>query len=137
MTDRQSATTRYCARIIGPLMLIIGAIVMIRFDDLMLMIPAMLQDAPLAFITGIFTLVLGLTLLAAHHHFGSAAAIAITIIAGLTIVRAVALLFAPDLVASLSTAMIRTGPAILVAGGVTMLIGAWLSFVGWFAKPRA
>lgn len=137
MTESQSATTRYCARVIGPLMLIIGAIVTIRFDDLMLMIPAMLQDAPLAFITGIFTLVLGLTLLSAHHHFGSAAAIAITIIAALTIVRAVTLLFAPDLVASLSTAMIRTGPAILAAGGVTMLIGAWLAFVGWFAKPRA
>jgi hypothetical protein len=134
MTEAQAATTRYCARVIGPLMLIIGAIVTIRFDDLVLMIPAMLQDAPLAFVTGIFTLVLGLTLLAAHHHFGSAAAIAITIIAGLTIVRAITLLFAPDLVASLSNTMIRSGPAILAAGGVSILIGAWLTYAGWFAK---
>jgi hypothetical protein len=118
-------------------MLIIGAIVTIRFDDLMAMIPAMLQDAPLAFITGIFTLILGLVLLAAHHHFGSAAAIAVTIIAGLTIVRALTLLFAPSLVARISDTMIGIGPPVWIAGGVAGLIGAWLSFAGWFAKRAA
>ncbi len=134
MTDAEAATTRFCARVIGPLLLIIGAAVLIRFDDLVLMIPAILQDSPLAFITGIFTLIAGMVLFAAHHHFGSAAAIVITILGGLTIVRGVSLLFAPDLIASFANTVLTSGAAVQIAGGVTLLLGAWLTFAGWFTK---
>jgi hypothetical protein len=136
MTETETATTRFCARVVGPLMLIIGAVVITRFNDLVLMVPALLQDAPLAFITGIFTLIAGLVLFAAHHHFGSVTAIVITILGGLTIVRGVSLLFAPDLIASFANTFITNSPAVLIAGGVVVLLGAWLSYAGWFAKPR-
>ncbi|MGD9814600.1 MAG: hypothetical protein AB7Q23_14640 [Hyphomonadaceae bacterium] len=134
MTDAEAATTRFCARVIGPLLLIIGAAVLIRFDDLVLMIPAILQDSPLAFITGVFTLIAGMVLFTAHHHFGSAAAIVITILGGLTIVRGVSLLFAPDLIASFANTVLTSGAAVQIAGGVTLLLGAWLTFAGWFTK---
>lgn len=134
MTDAEAATTRFCARVIGPLLLIIGAAVLIRFDDLVLMIPAILQDSPLAFITGVFTLIAGMALFTAHHHFGSAAAIVITILGGLTVVRGVSLLFAPDLIASFANTVLTSGAAVQIAGGVTLLLGAWLTFAGWFTK---
>lgn len=137
MTQDQAATTRFCARVIGPLMLIIGAIVIARFDAIALLIPAIVGDAPLAFITGIFTLIVGMILVAAHHHFGSIAAIVITILGMLTLVRGISLMLAPDLIASLANAMINNGPAVMIAGAVAALIGAWLSFVGWFAKAAA
>lgn len=134
MTPSEAQTTRFCARVIGPLMLITGVIVIARFDALVLMTPAILQDGPLAFIAGIFTLILGLTLFAAHHHLSSAPAIAITIIGGLTIVRGVSLMLAPDIIASFTNTMIQSGPAVLIAGAVSVLIGLWLGWAGWFAK---
>ncbi|MGQ0532150.1 MAG: hypothetical protein ACT4OF_05580 [Caulobacteraceae bacterium] len=137
MTDTQAATTRFCARVVGPLMLIIGAVVIARFDDLTLMVPAILQDAPLAFITGMFTFIAGMVLFAAHHHFGSVTAIILTILGGLTIVRGVSLLLAPDIIASFANTMISNGPGVLIAGGATALIGAWLAYAGWFAKSAA
>ncbi|MGE0597769.1 MAG: hypothetical protein AB7P07_15540 [Hyphomonadaceae bacterium] len=127
-------TTRFCARIIGPLMLLIGAVVIIRFDDLVLMMPAILQDGPLTFITGIFTLIAGFTLFAAHHHFGSAAAIAITILGGLTIVRGVSLMLAPDIIASFANTILNSGPAVMAAGALAALLGVWLTYAGWFEK---
>ena len=51
------------------------------------MIPAIVGDAPLAFVTGIFTLIVGIVLFTAHHHFGSITAVVITIFGALTIVR--------------------------------------------------
>ena len=136
MTETETATTRFCARVVGPLMLITGAVVIARFNDLVLMVPAILQDAPLAFITGIFTLIAGMVLFAAHHHFGSVTAILITILGGLTIVRGVSFLFAPDIIASFANTLITNSPAVLIACGVAALIGAWLTYAGWFAKPR-
>lgn len=133
----QAETTRFCARIVGPLMLIIGAVVIARFGDMALIIPAILRDSPLAFVTGIFTLICGVVLLAAHHHWSSLPAIVITVLAILTIVRGITLMFAPSFLAGLATTFLNLGPGGLVAGVIALLIGAWLTFVGWFAPPAS
>lgn len=135
MTDVQ--TTRFCARIVGPLMLIVGAAVVARAGDLVLLIPAILQDGALAFITGVFTLICGLTLLSAHHHWSSPAAIAITVIALLTALRGVLLLFTPGFITSLAHQFLNLGPGAFIAAVLALIIGAWLTFVGWFAKEKS
>ncbi|MBL8547729.1 MAG: hypothetical protein JNL81_14775 [Hyphomonadaceae bacterium] len=137
MTESKTATTRFCARVIGPLMIIVGAVVLARFNDMALLIPGILGDGPLTFITGVFTLICGIVLFAAHHHWNSASAIAITLLALLTIVRGVTLLFAPSFLTGLVHTFLNLGPGALIAGAIALIIGTWLSFVGWFAKPRA
>ncbi len=134
MTDAQAQTTRFCARVIGLVMLIIGAIVLVRFNDLVLMMPAILQDAPLAFITGIFTLIAGCVLFAAHHHWTSATAILISILGVLTIVRGILLMLAPNMIAGFANQALTGGPAPWIAGAVAIVIGGWLTYAGWFAK---
>lgn len=136
MTEAQAATTRTAARIIGPLMLIIGAVVIARMNDIALLIPGILSDGPLAFVTGIFTLICGVVLLALHHHWNSAAAIVVSLLGVLTVVRGVILLFAPNFLAGVTNFMLAgAGPGLMVAGIVALVIGAWLTFVGWFARP--
>ncbi len=137
MTETQAAATRFAARVLGPLMVIIGAIVIARAADLVLLIPAILGDGPLTFITGVFTLICGLVLIAAHHHWNSPPAIAISLLAVLTIVRGIMLLFAPSLLTGLVHTFLNLGPGALIAGIVALIVGAWLSFVGWFAKRPA
>lgn len=137
MNETQAAATRFCARVIGPLMLIIGAIVIVRFNELTLLMPAILQDGPLAFVTGIFTLICGCVLVAAHHHWNSATAIVISLIGLLTLVRGVTLMLAPAYLTDLALQFVNAGPGVIAAGAMAILIGLWLSVVGWFAKPRA
>jgi hypothetical protein len=134
MTEAQARTTHFCARIIGPLLIIVGAVVIARAADLVLLIPAILQDGPLTFITGVFTLICGLVVLAAHHHWNSAPAIVISLLAVATIIRGVILLFAPSIVTGLVHQVLNLGPGALIAGVVSLLLGAWLSYVGWFTK---
>lgn len=134
MTETQAAATRFCARVVGPLLIIVGAVVLTRFNDMVLLIPGILGNGPLAFVTGVFTLICGLVLIAAHHHWNSPPAIAISLIAVLTIVRGVTLLLAPSLLTGLVHTFLNLGPGALVAGAIALLLGAWLTFVGWFAK---
>lgn len=133
MTETQAAATRFCARVVGLLMLLIGAIIIARFNDMALIIPAILQDGPLAFITGIFTLICGCVLFAGHHHWNSATAIIISLLGLLTIARGVTLMYAPDLLAGFAI-QFMDGPGAITAGAVSLIIGAWLSFVGWFGR---
>jgi hypothetical protein len=136
MTEAQAATTHIAARIVGPLLLIVGAVVIARMNDVALLIPGILSDGPLAFVTGLFTLICGLVLFAVHHHWKGAAAFVISLLAVLTIVRGVILMFAPSFFAGVAHAALSgAGPAmIIVVGAIALLIGAWLTFVGWFAR---
>lgn len=138
MTSTQALATSVAARIVGPLMLITGAIVIARMDAITLLMPGILGDGPLAFVTGLFTLICGVTLFAFHHHWKGLAAIVISFLAVATIVRGVLLMFAPNTIASVAhAALTGAGPALIIAAAIALLIGAWLTFVGWFAKPTA
>lgn len=137
MDNALDQRTRFCARIIGPLMLIMGAIVIARWSDIMAMMPALLQDTPLMFVTGIFILIAGLILFAAHHHWSSPAAIAVSLIALLTILRGVLLMTAPSVLAGLADYFMQAAAGAIVAGGVALVLGLWLSYEGWVARPRA
>jgi hypothetical protein len=132
MTETQAQTTRFCARIIGPLMLIVGAIIVARLDDIAMMISGILQDAPLAFVTGLFTLIVGLVLFVAHHHWTSATAILISALGVATILRGVLLMLVPHVAAGLAAQLLQGAP--VVAAAVSVLIGLWLTWAGWFAK---
>jgi hypothetical protein len=102
------------------------------------LIPAILQDSALAFVTGIFALICGAVLLAAHHHWSSATAIVISLLGVLTIVRGVGLMLAPDLLAAFAAQMLSSGAGPIVAGVIALLLGAWLTFAGWFTStPQA
>lgn len=138
MTDTDALSTRIAARIVGPIMLIVGATVIARMDAIPLLIPALLSDGPLAFVTGVFTLIFGVVLFAFHHHWNGVTAIIITLIALLTILRGIVLMFAPNLIAGLMhAALTGAGPALIIAGLIALIVGAWLTFAGWFAKDPA
>ncbi|MGH6950786.1 MAG: hypothetical protein ACREH4_07930 [Vitreimonas sp.] len=134
MTEHQSATTRFCARIIGPLMLIIGAVVAARFDTIATMIPGILEDGPLTFVIGIFTLTVGMILFAAHHHWTSPTAILVSLLGVFTVARGVILLLAPGFATEFATQALEGGPAAWIAAGAAIAIGLWLSWAGWFAR---
>jgi uncharacterized protein YjeT (DUF2065 family) len=134
MTEAQAAATRFCARVLGPVLLIFGAVIIARFDALTLMIPAILQNSAQSFVVGMFTLILGMVLFVAHHHWSSATAILVSLIGLLTIVRGTLLMLIPNLAADFATTALSAGAAPWIAGGVAMLAGVWLTYYGLFAK---
>jgi hypothetical protein len=125
------------ARIVGPFLLILGAAVALRAQTMPLLAPALMQDAPLVFVTGIVTLAIGLVMIAAHNGWNSLAAIAISILGWLTAVRGAVLLVAPDIATTIAGNALQSPTPAFAAGVIMSLIGVWLTFVGWFGRPSA
>jgi hypothetical protein len=71
-----------------------------------------------------------------HHHWSGATAIVISVLGLATIVRGVLLMVVPGLAASVAAQFLEAGPGVWIAGAVTILIGLWLTFAGWFAGTR-
>ena len=72
--------TRTLARVFGPYFVVIGLMLATRQATLASLLPEFMQNGPLVLIAGAFTLLAGLALFGAHHHWSSPAAIAISLI---------------------------------------------------------
>jgi threonine/homoserine/homoserine lactone efflux protein len=135
MAETDSAhRTRYMARALGLFLLVFGAGVALRATSLYLLVPSFFQDAALTLVTAVFAMALGAAMIAAHNRWNSLAAIVVSVFGWVTFIRGAVLLFAPELIAQIASHIARIQIFPVIAGLVAALIGAWLCFVGWFAK---
>ena len=134
MTEAQANATRFCARAAGPFLIILALMIFTRYETLPILLPSLMQDAPLVLITGFWTLIVGLIFFAAHHHFSSPAAILLTILAIMLIVRGALLMIFPEAIITVAAHVTAAPPIMLVTTTIALLAGAWLTFAGWFAK---
>lgn len=134
MTEAQATRTRFMSQALGPILIAVAIVIFARYETLPMLLPTFTQQAPLILVTGVFTFIAGFFMLAAHHHFGSPAAIACTILAVIFIVRGLTLALIPDTVIGFATQIARVPVVLLGVTLLTGLVGVWLTFVGWFAK---
>jgi hypothetical protein len=129
-----AVSTKTMARVLGPVMLVMGGAVALRAETMPTLVEGLVNDAPLLLITGAFVLVLGAVMIGAHNVWNSPAAIVVSLLGWITLVRGALVLLAPNVVATIAPFVVHVSPAILAIGLVLALLGLWLGFVGWFTK---
>jgi hypothetical protein len=137
MTEQEAVRTQTLARVVGPYFIVMALTLAARQSTMALLLPAFMQDGPLVLAAGAFTLIIGLVILAAHHHFSSPASIVITIVGVAAALKGAFLMVLPTLGAPLTAAVVRTPPVLLILAVIMFLVGVWLSVIGWFAKRPA
>ena len=137
MTEQQNASTRGFARAIGPFLILFSAAIGARSADMSALAAGFFQDGPLALVTGAFTLAIGCAMLAAHHHFGSLPAIIVSIFSIVTTLRGLVLLLSPQVIAPAAQHLAVQPNVLVIPAAIAALIGAYLTFAGWFAKSAA
>ena len=127
--------TRTLARLLGPYFLVVAAMFFVRMQALATILPAFMENGALVLVTGAFTLMLGLLIIGAHHHWTSPPAIAISLIGSAAALKGAWLMIAPELGVEATQAFVDAPAAMLAAAAFELAVGLWLTFVGWFAKP--
>ena len=135
MTEAQAQATRGIARALGPFLMVFGAAVATRPAEMPPMLQAFFQNPIFVFVTAAFTLAVGLGVFAAHHHFNSPPAFIISVFAIVTAVRGALLLSIPSIFSTLATNIVTAPNVALIPAILAVLIGAYLSYSSWFAKP--
>ncbi len=123
--------TRTLARVAGPYFVVMALTLFAHADTLALLFPALMQDGPLVLVTGAFTVIVGLVIVAAHHHFTSPAAIVISLLGIAAALKGAMLMIAPEIGSGLTAAFVRVPVLSLLTAALLLLLGAWLTFVGW------
>lgn len=133
MAEHES--TRIVARILGPSAVLVGIAVIVRRLDMVDIVDAFTQSPATEFFTGIVSAIFGFALLSFHNRVSSPGAFVVTLLSFLIVVRGAVLLFAPTLMEHAAAFFNETPNAWTIAGAAAALLGAWLSTIGFSAKP--
>ena len=133
-TPEARARTRAFARVIGPYLVIVPAIVVVRAPDMGTIASAFSRNEALVWTTGALLLFGGLLIIAQHQYWSGLSAILISLFGWFLALRGLALLIAPQLYASAGAAAMTMMPIVQTGFGLLVLIGLWLTFAGWIAK---
>ena len=136
-TPEARARTRAFARVIGPFLVIVPAIVAVRMPNIGTILTAFFENPMLVWLVGAMLLFGGLLIIAHHQYWSGASAIMISLFGWFLALRGVVLLAAPQLIARGAAAAMNMLPIVQIGFGFLVLIGLWLTFDGWIAKPPA
>jgi hypothetical protein len=136
-TAESAARTRVFARVIGPWLVIVPGIIAVRAPDMGTLAAAFFENPLFVWFAGALLLFGGLLIIAFHQYWSSAAAIVISLFGWFLALRGAALLAAPHLIERGAAVSTRALPLVQAGFGVAVLIGLWLTYVGWIAKPAS
>ena len=127
--------TRMFARVMGPYMAIIAALGAVRPDDLRMMLSKFEADPLLSWVTGAFTLLLGLVVVALHPYWRGGAAIIVSVVGWLVAVQGLLLVAGSHAYFAIASSAVdtmgwaRAGAAAEVL--IVLYLGLYLSLVSW------
>ena len=126
------ATSILIAKLIGPVVLVAAIAMLANTKDLQEMARGFMEDRPLIYISGILAMLAGLAIVNNHNVWVANWPVIITIFGWASLIGGVIRIALPSVVRSVGGAMLERPAVIRVAGGFWMLIGVWLSYVGYF-----
>ncbi len=134
VTYQSQHRTRMFARVLGPFLTIVMIVALARSGDMRQLLPEFTNSAVWPWVTGAFILLGGIAVVAFHQVWNSPAAVIVSVLGWLVVVRGIILLAFPDAFASVANWMIGATGAWIAAFVVMGLIGLYLTYVGW--KPE-
>ena len=137
--------SEYIARLMGPVMLIIGigmiGGMLTEGDAYSSLLKEFIGSRALIFMTGVLALVAGLAIVNAHNLWVRDWRVVVTILGWLFILRGVSNLVFPGTVQTLGDRMIASHGGILAGAAATIALGSILSIMGyehlWNTTPHA
>lgn len=125
--------TRMFARLLGPFFTIVAIVVALRAPDMRQLLSEFTASDVWPWVTGAYILMGGIAIVAFHQLWRDPAAVIISVMGWLLVVRGIFLLAFPDAFASLANRMIGAVAVWSAVYVVMALIGVYLTYVGW--KP--
>ncbi|HTQ17026.1 hypothetical protein [Mycobacterium sp.] len=136
-TDR-SQRTRSFARVLGPFVAVVTAIVAIRAGSIGKQLSSFSTDPMWPWVLGALLLFCGIFVVAFHQYWRSVAAVIISLFGWFLLLRGLVLLAAPQLIvkgAEAATETSSTAIGVVRVGFLGLaLCGLYLTYVGWLKK---
>jgi hypothetical protein len=129
-TPEAKARTRAFARVIGPFLVIVPGIIVVRAPEMDTLVSAFFENGALVWIVGGLLLFGGLLIIAHHQYWSSAAAILISLFGWFLALRGLALLIAPQLYQRAAVGALGSLPLVRIGGALVLIVSGLPSWAG-------
>lgn len=130
----ETRTSRYLARLIGPVFLAIGVGMLINAPIYRLLGEQFLQSAALIYLSGLLALPVGIAVLLAHNVWAPDWRAIITVFGWLAVIGGTARIVLPQFVQQIGGAIFHLSMLPFIGGIVVLVLGATLSYFGYLDK---
>ena len=128
----ETHTSRYLAKLVGPVFLAIGADMLLNAPLYRAMGEQFLQSTALIYLSGLLALPAGIAILLAHNVWTADWRAIITVFGWLAAIGGALRIVAPQLVQQVGATMFASSTAVpFIAGIVVLVLGFVLSFFGY------
>ena len=134
-SQESQTRTRIFARVLGPFLVIVDITAMVRASDMQGLLSQFEANSMWTFVTGAFILLFGLIVVAAHQYWQGAAAIIVSLLGWLVVLRGLLLVAFPRVFVSVANSMIGAQAWWVTLCVIFALIGLYLTYVGWAPAP--
>jgi hypothetical protein len=124
--------SHFLARLIGPIWIVLGASLVINANAYTAMAQEFVASRSLVYLAGTFALTGGVAIVLTHNVWAADWRIIITLFGWIATLAGVTRLLFPDHVRRLGRSMLASERPILITGIVWVILGAVLSFFGYF-----
>ncbi len=121
----------FIARLVGPLLVVIGVGVLLNESNYAAMITEAAHSPTLIYLSGLLTLPIGLAILNVYRTWTADWRVIITILGWLLVIGGVIRIVLPQLTATLATTIYSGSAAMPIFAVIVLVIGGYLSFEGY------
>jgi hypothetical protein len=124
-------TSVFLARLLGPLLLAVGASVLINPKPFHTMAGEVVRRITLVYLFGLFDFAAGLAIVLTHNVWAANWRVLITLIGWLMLIRGAVRILAPEAIMGFADKVLRKKQMMPVAAAVTGLLGLVLCYFGY------
>ena len=135
-TQESQARTRAFARVIGPWLVMVPGIIVLRASGMGALASEFFKSWLFVWFAGALLLFGGLLIIAFHQYWSNLAAVLISLFGWILALRGLVLMAAPELYERAAMSM-GAIPLVRLIFGVLVAIGLYLTYVGWRARPAS
>ena len=123
----------FLAKLIGPMLLVMGLFVVVRRDRMRRIGKEFLDSEALIFMSGVITLPAGLAIVITHNVWEPNWRLLITLVGWIAVFAGIGRLVLPDRMKTVGNSMIENPVFIAVPGALMAVLGAFLCYQGYLA----
>jgi hypothetical protein len=135
ITQEAQAKTRSFARVLGPFLMIVPGIIVVRLSEVAPLAAPFFANPALVFTMGALMVFGGICVIANHQIWRGLSAILISLFGRFICLRGLALLLAPQAYEHLADVSQGALPLVRLLFGLIFLAGLKPTYDGWIAKP--
>lgn len=123
--------SKFLAKVIGIYLIIVSIAFFINMGNMINVLKDLINDVPLMFVTGFFTLILGILMVVSHNIWQLNWRVIITIISWLTFLKGASIILYPYIIDKITFLFIQNGTFAYISIGFDFVIGILLSYCGF------